>query len=158
MFQIASLKIIFTDYTEIFFSKLRSAALNYHLPKLSFFTNLYCVGVSDKHCLLTFFIWIYWMSSGKEIKMRGLSSNLSLFRNEFKKFNNTGALMLDSFYHMTLEILKNCTFGVETLRFSLYCTQCYNGRHYVSRKAVNHFSFIDFIAWRYFNLRRDVMW
>ena len=27
--------------------------------------------------------------------------------------------MLDSFYHMTLKILKNCNFGVETLRFSL---------------------------------------
>ena len=30
MFQIASLKIIWTDSTEIFFSKLRSAGLNYH--------------------------------------------------------------------------------------------------------------------------------
>ena len=28
--------------------------------------------------------------------MRGLSSNLSLFRNEFNKFNNTRARMLDS--------------------------------------------------------------
>ena len=27
-----------------------------HLPKLSFFTDSYCAGVSDKHCLLTFFI------------------------------------------------------------------------------------------------------
>ena len=33
--------------------------------------------------------------------MRGLSSILSLFRNEFNKFNNTRARMLDSFYHMT---------------------------------------------------------
>ena len=33
--------------------------------------------------------------------MRGLSSILSLFRNEFNKFNNTRAQMLDSFYHMT---------------------------------------------------------
>ena len=29
-------------------------------------------------------------------KMRGLPSILSLFRNEFNKFNNTGARMLDS--------------------------------------------------------------
>ena len=36
------------------------------------------------------------MSLGKEIKMRGLPSILSLFRNEFNKFNNTGARMLDS--------------------------------------------------------------
>ena len=34
------------------FSKLRSAGLNYNL--LSFFTDSYCVGVSNKHCLLTF--------------------------------------------------------------------------------------------------------
>ena len=49
-------KIIFvcTDSTETFFSKLRSAGLNYNLP--SFFTDFYCEGVSNKHCLLTFFI------------------------------------------------------------------------------------------------------
>ena len=50
-----------TDSTDIFFSKLRSAGLNYNLP--SFFTDSYCAGgggggggVSNKHCLLTFFI------------------------------------------------------------------------------------------------------
>ena len=32
---------------------------------------------------------------GKRDKMRGLPSILSLFRNEFDKFNNTGARMLD---------------------------------------------------------------
>ena len=42
-----------TYYTEIF-SKLRSAGLNYNLT--SFFTDSYCAGVSNKHCLLTFFI------------------------------------------------------------------------------------------------------
>ena len=43
-----------TDSTEIF-SKLRSAGLDYNLP--SFFT-LTVRGVSNKHCLLTFFIFI----------------------------------------------------------------------------------------------------
>ena len=38
---------------------------------------------------------------GKSDKMRGLPSILSLFRNEFNKFNNTRARMLDSIYHMT---------------------------------------------------------
>ena len=38
---------------------------------------------------------------GKRDKMRGLLSILSLFRNEFNKFNNTRARMLDSIYHMT---------------------------------------------------------
>ena len=36
---------------------------------------------------------------GKSDEMRGLLSNLSLFRNEFNKFNNTGARLLDSIYH-----------------------------------------------------------
>ena len=38
---------------------------------------------------------------GKRDKMRGLPSILSFIRNEFNKFNNTGARMLDSIYHMT---------------------------------------------------------
>ena len=29
-----------------------------------------------------------------------LAKHLSLFRNKFNKFNNTGARMLDSIYHM----------------------------------------------------------
>ena len=35
---------------------------------------------------------------GKRDKMRSLPSILSLFRNEFNKFNNTRARMLDSIY------------------------------------------------------------
>ena len=42
---------------------------------------------------------------GKRYEMRGLPSILFLFRNEFNKFNNTAALMLDSIYHMTLSLL-----------------------------------------------------
>ena len=38
---------------------------------------------------------------GKSNKMRGLPSILSLFHNEFDKFNNIGGGMLDSIYHMT---------------------------------------------------------
>ena len=38
----------------------------------------------------------------KSIKMRGLLRILSLFCNKFNKFNNTGARMLDSIYHMTM--------------------------------------------------------
>ena len=37
-------------------------------------------------------------------KMRGLPSILSLFCNEFNKFNNTRARMLDSIYHTTLSV------------------------------------------------------
>ena len=39
---------------------------------------------------------------GKSDKMRGMPSILSLFRNEFNKFNNTRERMLDSIYHMPL--------------------------------------------------------
>ena len=41
----------------------------------------------------------------KRYIMRGLPSILSLFLYEFNKFNNTGARMLDSIYHMTLRLL-----------------------------------------------------
>ena len=55
---------------------------------------------------------------GKRDKMRGLPSILSLFCYEFNKFNSTGARMLDSNYHMTLNYLKS-HFGVKSSRFSL---------------------------------------
>ena len=51
--------------------------------------------------------------SGKRDKMRGFSSILSPFRNEFNKNNDTGARMLDYIYHMTLKIIKNPKIGVK---------------------------------------------
>ena len=57
---------------------------------------------------------------GKRDKMRGLPSILSLFRNEFNKFNNTRARMLDSIYHMTFRLLRNLISGVKTLYFCHY--------------------------------------
>ena len=53
----------------------------------------------------------------KRDEMRGLPSILSLFRNEFNKFNNTGARMLDSIYQMTFKIILKSYFGVKTLGF-----------------------------------------
>ena len=44
-------------------------------------------------------------------KKRGLLSILSLFLNEFNKFNNTGARMFDYIYHITLKLIKNCIFA-----------------------------------------------
>ena len=52
---------------------------------------------------------------GKTDKMLGLPSILSLFRNEFNKFNNTRARTLESFYHMTLRLLLNIIYAVKTL-------------------------------------------
>ena len=50
---------------------------------------------------------------GKRDKMRGLPSILSLFCNEFNKFNSTRARMLDSIYHMTFRLLWNLISGVK---------------------------------------------
>ena len=41
---------------------------------------------------------------GKRDKMRGLLSILYLLCNEFNKFKNTKARMLDSIYHITLRL------------------------------------------------------
>ena len=38
--------------------------------------------------------------------MLGLPSILSVFHDKFNEFNNTGAQLLDSIYHMTLKLLK----------------------------------------------------
>ena len=73
---------------------------------------------------------------GKRDKMRGLPSILSLFRNEFNKFNNTRARMLDSIYHMT-NTLKSDFWRENVIILSL-CTHRCNGRHNISRKSINH--------------------
>ena len=73
---------------------------------------------------------------GKRDKMRGLPSILSLFRNEFNKFNKTRARMLDSLYHMT-NTLKSHFCRKNVIILSLYTQSCY-GRHNVSRKSINH--------------------
>ena len=61
----------------------------------------------------------------KSDKMRGLQSILLLFCNEFNKFSNTRAQMLDSIYHMTLKlhVLKIEIFGVINVKnFAIYYT------------------------------------
>ena len=56
----------------------------------------------------------------KRDQMQDLQSILSLFRNKFNKFNNTGARMSGSIYHMTLKFRKNRISGVKTSRFPLF--------------------------------------
>ena len=58
----------------------------------------------------------------KRDKMRGLPSILSLFCNDFSKFNNTGVRILDSIYHMTLELFYIHIFDVKTLWFAICLT------------------------------------
>ena len=43
----------------------------------------------------------------KKDKIQGLSRILSLFRNEFNKFNNIRARLLDFIYYMTFILLSN---------------------------------------------------
>ena len=73
---------------------------------------------------------------GKRDKLRGLPSILSLFRNEFNKFNNTRARMLDSIYHMTNTLKSH--FWRKNFMILSSCTQRCYGRHNVARKSVNH--------------------
>ena len=87
--------------------------------------------------------------------MRGLPSILYLFRNEFNKFNNTKERVLDSIYHMTNTLKSN--FWRKNIIILSKCTQHCYGRHNVSCKSINHLWFIDFIAWRYFTPRGDVI-
>ena len=49
--------------------------------------------------------------------MRGLVSILSLFRDEFNKFNNTRARMLDYIYHVTLRLLCHLISAVKSYDF-----------------------------------------
>ena len=73
---------------------------------------------------------------GKRDTMRCLLSILSLFRNEFNKFNNTRARMLDSIYHMT-NTLKSHFCRKNDIILSLCTQRCY-GCHSIFRKSINH--------------------
>ena len=44
------------------------------------------------------------------------------FSQEFNKFNNTGARILDSIYHMAFKLLNNLIFGVTMSRFCHFYT------------------------------------
>ena len=72
----------------------------------------------------------------KRDKMRGLSSILSLFRNEFNEFNNTGARMLDSTYHMTRKFLELAYFLRENAYIlPLYATLLRPSVHNVTKNC-----------------------
>ena len=67
--------------------------------------------------------------------MRGLPCILSLFCNEFNKFNNTRAGMLDSIYHMTNTLKSH--FWRKNVMILSPCTQRCYGRHNVFPQSVN---------------------
>ena len=75
----------------------------------------------------------------KRDKMRGLPSILSLFRNEFYKFNNTRARMLDSIYHMTNTLKSD--FWRKIIKFVIILRNVVMDVimfFHVSRKSINH--------------------
>ena len=76
-------------------------------------------------------VFMYLLNKLKKCdKMRGLLSILSLFSNEFNKFNNTGARMLDSILHMALKYYCKHVFGVKTSKFYHNRRRCY-GHHFI---------------------------
>ena len=85
----------------------------------------------------------------KRDKMRGLPSILSLFRNEFNKFNNTRAQMLDSilsydimitlkfhFWHKNVTIVSLCTQLVTFPDLVVYRFYCMTLLHSHTRRHV----------------------
>ena len=73
---------------------------------------------------------------GKRDKCEACRAFYLFFRNEFNKFNNTRARMIDSIYHMT-NTLKSHFWRKNVILLSLCTQRCY-GRHNVSRKSINH--------------------
>ena len=104
-----------------------------HLCKLF----LVCVNIMNRGSYMSAHVLFNYLNEfGKGDTMRGLSSILSLFRNEFNEFNNTRARMLDYIYHMT-NTLKSDFWRKNVIILSLCTQRCY-GRHKVSRKSINH--------------------
>ena len=73
----------------------------YGQSALSFyFTGIFYIDIED----LTKLLMYYWIKPAwGKIRLPALPGSLSVFPNEFNKFNNTGARMQDSIYHTTLK-------------------------------------------------------
>ena len=65
--------------------------------------------------------------------------------------------MLDTFYHMTLKLLKNHFFGLKTSRLCHLLCNVIMDVITLFTKSVNHEWFINFIAWHYITQRHNVM-
>ena len=59
---------------------------------------------------------------GEKLRCEASLSILSVFPNVFNKFNDTGARMQDSVYHMTLKLHFISKFRTNTLHFWLWKT------------------------------------
>ena len=82
----------------------------------------------------------------KRDKMRGLPSILSLLRNEFNKFNNTRARMLDSIYHM-INTLKSHFWHKNVIILSLQPGRVVKAyEYYLTCIATKTFEFFGFLS------------
>ena len=71
---------------------------------------------------------------GKKIRCKALPSNLSVFPKSLYKFNNTGARMQDSNYHMTLKSHFISKFSIKPSFYILHLSDegvgaCGGGTH-----------------------------
>ena len=69
---------------------------------------------------------------GKSDQMLGLRGISLRLCNDFNEFDNTGAQILDSIFHMTFQLFKNCIFGRDNFKILSYFMQRYNERQYVT--------------------------
>ena len=84
----------------------------YGQSALSFyFTGIFYIDIED----LTQLLMYYWIKPAwGKIRLQALPGSLSVFPNEFNKFNNTGARMQYSIYHTTLK---------SNFIYSYFCTK-----------------------------------
>ena len=75
---------------------------------------------------------------GEKISCETLPSILSVFPNEFNKFNNTGARMQDSIYHVSLKSRFISKFCTKTSRFRHYKTRRFYGRQRITLRRNLH--------------------
>ena len=74
----------------------------------------------------------------KKIRCEALPSILSVFRNEFNKFNNTGTRMQDSICHMTLKSHCVSEFGTKRRDFGFRKRDVFYGRQRITLRRNLH--------------------
>ena len=80
-----------------------------------FFIDHYCAGVSNKHCLLSFFIAFIKLVDENQLDARQSLASY-FFPNSFNKFNNTSSRALEG---------KSCSFGLPCVPFVNCCQFMY---------------------------------
>ena len=122
--------------------------------------NETCTGTNRKPIMSTHVLLNLLNKLWKRDKMPGLSNILSLFRNDFIKFNNIRALLFAHIYHMTLMELSKHVSGVKSPRLCHIHTSLLVPLFHNVTKYVNHLWLMDFEFKNsviYINLTREVL-